>query len=407
MTTTWLQTCIEDIAKFGAGERGMDRLAFTESDRQARQYVIDLMLEMGMTIREDAFGNVIGRLEGTDPHAAPVVTGSHIDTVPDGGKYDGVVGVAGALYAVKNLQTRGPLTHPIEIIVFMAEESSRFGFATMGSKAMAGQVNQTLWSKAKDKDGVTLAEAMRMFGLDFANIKQAVRKPGEIKAFVEMHIEQGPVLEATGKKIGVVTAIAAPTRLKITVKGFAAHSGTTPMEDRQDALVSAAKIVLAIQEIALEQSRYGTVGTVGNLKVHPGVMNVVPGLVEMWVDIRGVNHASIIECLQDVKDAISTIAEEQETPVAIDILTSDKPVELHEEVRTVITEAAKACGASYQDIHSGAGHDAMNIALLAPTGMIFIPCRQGISHNPEEYAEPEDIQTGADVLAETLYRLAK
>ncbi|MDU4960586.1 MAG: Zn-dependent hydrolase [Sporomusaceae bacterium] len=407
MSDTWLQTFLEEIAQFGAGERGMDRLAFTEADRQARQYVTDIMTELGMSVREDAFGNLIGRLEGSDPQAAPVATGSHIDTVPDGGKYDGIAGVAASLYAVKQLRQRGPLTHPLEIIVFMAEESSRFGFATMGSKAMSGQVNQSLWAKAADKDGVTLAEAMRSFGLDLSAVKAAIRQPGELKAFVELHIEQGPVLEATGKKIGVVTAIAAPTRLKITVKGFAAHSGTTPMEDRQDALVSAAMIVLAIQEIALEQSRHGTVGTVGNLKVHPGVMNVVPGLVEMWVDIRGVNHGSIIECLQDVKDAISTIAEGQGTPVAIDILTSDKPVELDEGVRSVITEAARTCGASYQDIHSGAGHDAMNMASLAPTGMIFIPCRQGISHNPEEFAAPEDIQTGADVLTETLYQLAK
>lgn len=407
MVDAWLQNFIEDIAKIGAGESGMERLAFTESDRQARQYVINLMQDMGLAVREDAFGNVIGRLEGTDPHAAPVVTGSHIDTVPEGGKYDGIVGVAGALYALGKLKARGPLTHPIEIIIFMAEESSRFGFATMGSKAMAGQVNQTSWNKAKDKDGVTLSEAMNTFNLDLANIKQAVRKPGEIKAFIEMHIEQGSVLEATGNKIGVVTAIAAPTRLKITVKGFAAHSGTTPMEERQDALVSAAMIVLAIQEIGFAESRHGTVATVGNLIVQPGVMNVVPSLVEMWVDIRGVNHDSIIECLQDVKDAVSSIAESQETPAAIDILASDKPIQMHEEVRAVIAEAAKACGVSYQDIHSGAGHDAMNMALIAPAGMIFIPCRQGISHNPEEYADPADIQIGADVLAEALYQLAK
>lgn len=407
MTENWLEKFIEDIAAFGKGERGMDRLAFSESDRQARQYVIDLMREFGMTVRLDAFGNLIGRLEGTDSKALPVATGSHLDTVPDGGKYDGVAGVAGALYAIQKLKLRGPLTHPVEVIVFMAEESSRFGFATMGSKVMVGQANMTLWGKAKDKEGVTLPEALESFGLEFANIRDAIRKPGELKAFVEMHIEQGPVLETNNNKIGIVTAIAAPTRLKITVEGFAAHSGTTPMEDRQDALVSAAMIVLAVQEIALEQSHHGTVGTVGNLKVHPGVMNVVPGLVEMWVDIRGVSHESIIECLQDIKDAISTIAEGQETPVAIDILVSDKPVQMHDDIRSVITDAAKACGISYQNMHSGAGHDAMNIAAIAPTGMIFIPCRRGISHNPEEYAEPSDIRTGADVLAETLYRLAR
>ncbi|EGO62421.1 Zn-dependent hydrolase [Acetonema longum] len=407
MDSKWIMDTIEAIAQYGKGQQGMDRQAFTEADRQARQYVTDLMGEIGLTVREDAFGNLIGRLPGKNPEAAAVVTGSHIDTVPEGGKYDGIVGVAGGLYALKELKGRGPLTHPLEVIVFMAEESSRFGFATMGSKVMAGQMNLLSWSKAKDQDGVKLSEALAGWGLDMNKLASAKRAPKEMKAFVEMHIEQGPVLERIGKKVGVVTAIAAPTRMKITVEGFAAHSGTTPMDERQDALVSAARIVLAVRESAMDQVHRGTVGTVGVLKVHPGAMNVVPGMVEMWVDIRGVDHDSIIECLQDIKDQVSTIADEQETPVSIAVMASDKPVILAEEIIDTIEDACDTLNIAYHRMHSGAGHDAMNIAALTPTGMIFVPSHKGISHNPDEYTSEEDIAAGVQVLTETLYQLAK
>lgn len=407
MDSKWIMDTIEALAQYGKGQQGMDRQAFTEADRQAHRYVMGLMGEIGLTVREDAFGNLIGRLPGKDPAAAAVVTGSHIDTVPEGGKYDGIVGVVGSLYALKQLKERGPLTHPLEVIVFMAEESSRFGFATMGSKVMAGQMNLLSWSKAKDKDGVKLSEALASWGLDMDKLLSAKRAPQEMKAFVELHIEQGPVLERTGKKVGVVTAIAAPTRMKITVEGFAAHSGTTPMDERQDALVSAAQIVLAVRESAMDQVHRGTVGTVGVMKVHPGAMNVVPGMVEMWVDIRGVDHDSIIECIQDIKDQVSTIADEQETPVSIEVMSSDKPVILAEEIIDTIEDACETLHVAYQRMHSGAGHDAMNIAALTPTGMIFVPSHKGISHNPDEYTSQEDITAGVQVLTETLYQLAK
>ena len=403
----WVINAIEEIACFGKGQYGITRLAFTIEDNKVQQYVIDLMKQAGLTVRRDQIGNIIGRLEGLDSSLPAVLTGSHLDTVPEGGKFDGVVGVVGGLAAIKRLQDMGPFAHSVEVIVFVCEESSRFGFATMGSKAMSGMANLSSWSKAKDQNGQTFSEIMLEHSLDVQQVTDATRSKEEIKAFVELHVEQGNVLEKAGNKIGIVKTIAAPTRLKITVEGLAAHSGATPMEERHDALVSAAMIVLAIREIGLDQSSRGTVATVGVLKVHPGSINVVPGLVEMWVDLRGVNQESIIECLQDIKDTISTITEEQDTTVAIEMISAEKPVDMDQDIRKIIEKSCNSIGARYQMINSRAGHDAMNIARLAPTGMIFIPSKKGISHNPDEYTEYDDIMTGIDVLAETLYQLAK
>ncbi|MDR3591341.1 MAG: Zn-dependent hydrolase [Negativicutes bacterium] len=407
MEKEWVAATLERLAGIGKTERGITRLAFDAAERQARQYIGEEMRQAGLTVRIDAFGNVIGRLEGTVPGAPAVVTGSHLDTVPEGGSYDGAVGVVGALAAIRHLKAAGPLSHPLEIIVFAAEESSRFGFGTMGSKAMTGTANISAWNKAQDQAGVSFAAALAAEGLDLNRVREAARRREEIKAFVELHIEQGPVLERAGARIGVVEAIAAPTRLRMIVEGTPAHSGTTPMEDRQDALVSAAMIILAVQEIALEESYRGTVGTVGIVKVHPNVMNVVPGRVELGVDIRGVDHESIIDTIQEIKDAVSTIADGQETPVSIVVLTSEKPVPLHSEIVDTIEDACRTLSLSCRRMNSGAGHDAMNMAYIAPTGMIFIPCRAGISHNPDEYAAPDDIMNGIAVLTETLQQLAR
>lgn len=407
MDRGWVADTIDKLAQWGKEKEGVTRLAFSPEDWQAKEFFINLMKENGLDIKIDAFGNIIGRLSGKDETALAVATGSHLDTVPNGGKYDGIAGVVAGLAAIMRLKEQGPLTHPLELIIFAAEESSRFGYATMGSKVMAGLGNLSAWTKAKDSQGVGFTEALQAQGFVLADAAQAARNKNELKAFLELHIEQGPVLENEEIPIGIVEAIAAPTRLKITVEGEAAHSGATPMDQRHDALVSAAMIVLAVQEIALEQAHLGTVGTVGALKVHPGVMNVVPGLVEMWVDIRGINHESIIEALQDIKDAVSTIADTQETPVSIEVLSSDKPVQMSEQIKEVLEEACQTLDVKYKRMPSGAGHDAMNMVHLAPTGMIFIPCRRGISHNPAEHADLDHIMTGIEVLADALYRLAK
>jgi N-carbamoyl-L-amino-acid hydrolase len=403
----WVMNEIEKIAHFGKGPRGITRLAFTETAVEAQKYVISLMEQVGLTITIDQIGNIIGRLEGKDESLPAVVTGSHLDTVPEGGKYDGVIGVIGGLVAISRLKDNEGLTHPLELIIFACEESSRFGFATVGSKAMVGLANVPEWSKAKDQEGVSFAEVIAKQHLDIERIGEAVRNAEEIKAFVELHIEQGRVLEKEQKTIGIVEAIAAPTRLKIRVEGVAAHSGSTPMEERRDALVSASMIVLAIHEIGAEQSKYGTVTTVGMLNVYPGAINVIPGVVEMWVDISGVNHESIIECLQDIKDAISTIAEGQEIGVSIMLLSAEKPVNMNKDIMSLIKKVCVEKKVPHQVIHSRAGHDAMNLSHLAPAGMIFVPSQNGISHNGEEHTAIDEIMSGIDVLTETLFQLAK
>jgi hydantoinase/carbamoylase family amidase len=404
----WVINEIEKIACFGKGTHGITRLAYTETMIEAQEYVISLMEQSGLTVKVDQIGNIIGRLEGRDSTLPAVATGSHLDTVPEGGKYDGVVGVVGGLAAISRLKNKEELlSHPLELIIFACEESSRFGFSTIGSKAMVGLTNLSAWNKAKDKEGLSFVEVLSRNKYDLEQLSQVIRSVEEIKAFVELHIEQGRVLEKEGKNIGIVDIIAAPTRLKIRVEGVAAHSGSTSMEERQDALVTASMIVLAIQEIGLEQSNYGTVATVGMLNVHPGSINVIPGMVEMGVDIRGVNHESVIECLQDIKDAISTIAEEQETRVSIILLSAEKPVKMNKDIMDLIKRTCVDKKISHQFIHSRAGHDAMNLSRLVPTGMIFVPSKNGVSHNHEEYTNDDDIMAGIDVLTETLYHLAK
>ncbi|MEG6586527.1 Zn-dependent hydrolase [Dendrosporobacter sp. 1207_IL3150] len=407
MEKNWIVDEIDKIATIGQDGHGVTRLAFSPDDIAAREYVVNLMRENGLTVRIDEIGNVIGRLEGTDPQAAAVVTGSHLDTVPQAGKFDGVVGVIGGIAALRELQSRGPLTHPVEIIVFAGEESSRFGVATIGSRVMAGLNNIHSLRKLKDQNGISLSQLLNDQGFDINNISKAVRSNSDIKAFIELHIEQGAVLDQDSNKIGVVEAVAAPARCKIIVEGTAAHSGTTPMDDRQDALVSAAMIIVAINEIALERSARGIVGTVGAMKVHPGAINVVPGLVEMWVDIRGVDHQSIVECLQEIKDAVSEITERQNTAVSIEMLSSERPVSMDRDIIKLVSDICREKGIRYRRMNSGAGHDAMNIAKITKAGLIFIPCKNGISHNPDEFASAEDIQIGVEVLVETLYQLAK
>jgi N-carbamoyl-L-amino-acid hydrolase len=407
MDKPWVVAAFEGIARFGKGERGFSRLVFSEAEWAACEYVIGLMRGAGLAVRSDAFGNIIGRLEGRVSDAPAVATGSHVDTVPEGGNFDGVVGVVAGLAALMRLKTRGPLRHPVEIIVFRGEESSRFSVHTMGSKVMAGIAGVEALRRLTDFGGTTLAQALAAHGLDLERIPEAARRPQEFKAFVEMHIEQGPVLEEAGVPIGIVEAIAAPVRLKLSVEGTASHSGTTPMGKRRDALVSAARMVLAVEEEATRRAGHRIVGTVGVMKVHPGAMNVVPGRVEMWVDIRGIDAGSIVDTVQAVREAAARIAGREGTRVQVETLSTDTPVPMDPALIEIIEAASRRAGVACRRMPSGAGHDAMNMAKLAPAGMIFIPCRHGVSHNPDEYASPEDIVTGITILTETLYELAK
>lgn len=377
---------------------GITRLAFGDEDWEARKYILELMEQAGLAVREDAFGNLIARREGLNPAAPAVMLGSHIDSVPNGGNYDGVAGVLAAIEVVRCLEEAGqPTVHPIEIVVFMAEESSRFGMATLGSKAFCGKLSLAQLEQYTDKQGVTLAQAMRGRGLAPENIGHA-RYDQAIKVFLELHIEQGKVLETMGKHIGIVTGIAAPTRLKVVVTGQADHSGATPMNMRQDALTAAAEVILLVEKLAGQEGHNGTVGTTGMAKVEPGVMNVIPGRVELGIDLRGISAASKRQVLEELTAGIAEVQARRGVDMEIITLTDEKPVEISREIVEFLQNIAEEYGYANMLLPSGAGHDAMHVAEIAPTGMVFVPCKGGISHNPAEWASIDDIAAGARIL---------
>lgn len=366
------------------------------------------MQSIGLTIHIDAVGNIIGRYQphGTKVEDPTVATGSHLDTVPYGGKYDGVLGVICGLAAINHLKQR-PLRNPLEIIVFAAEEASRFNMPTIGSKVMAGLMTNTVLTTIKDESDISLSDELRKLGLPVNDVLACSRRPNTIKAFVELHIEQGLVLEQGRINIGIVDKVSAPTRLKIVVVGTAGHSGVVPIEERQDALVSAAAIILAIRNIAEEYEYQGAAATVTNLRTCPGAANVISAQVEMWVDIRGTEHESIIEILQEIKDAVSSITEDYNTPAVIEVLSSERPVELDSTINQIAEDVCCKLSLSSIRLDSRVGHDAMNIAHIAPTALLYIPCKDGISHNPCEQVDDGDIENGLKVLIEILYQLAK
>ncbi|MDF2569748.1 MAG: amidase, hydantoinase/carbamoylase family [Sporomusa sp.] len=394
------------LSRIGVEEHGgITRLAFSDADWEARLFVIQIMEQAGLKIRIDAFGNIIGRREGLNPQAPVVMLGSHIDSVPNGGNFDGVVGVLAAIEVMHCLEEEGLVTyHPIEIVVFMAEESSRFGAATLGSKAFCGKVTIADLNNFVDNTGISVAEAMRGRDLLPEKISQA-SYTGAIKSFMEIHIEQGKVLETTGKQIGVITGIAAPTRLKVIVSGQADHSGATPMNMRQDALAAAAEIILALEKVAAA-AQHGTVGTTGIIHASPGVMNVIPGKVELGIDIRSISSESKQQVQQQLLAAIEVIKTNRQVDVDIHILTDEQPVQLPTEMVSFLSDICEKGGYSFMKMPSGAGHDAMHLAAVAHTGMVFIPCRAGISHNPAEWADIKDIVAGTELLLTATRKIA-
>ena len=389
----------------GLGE-GVNRLAFTDADWEGRQYIIDCMNDAGLDVEIDGFGNVIGYKVGTNPDLPVVMVGSHTDSVPNGGNYDGVVGVLSAIEAVRSMIDDGfEQEHTIAVVDFMCEESSRFGAATLGSKAMCGKLTLNDLHRLVDTQGITLYDVLKGRNLNPDAIESmAYKRP--VKAFIEIHIEQGKVLEHEQKQIGIVSGIAAPERFYVTIRGNADHSGATPMNLRHDALCGASKIILGIEEIASMQEAPPVVGTVGVVEVTPGAMNVIPGAVKLGVDIRSISKVARNSVVTLVKEFIDITAEKRGLSYTIETIAQDHPVEMHPAMIREIEEAVKSVGVEYMTMPSGAGHDAMHWAEAVPTGMIFIPCRDGISHNPAEFAEMDDIVTGAEVLDKVLRKLS-
>jgi allantoate deiminase len=384
---------------------GITREVFTPEYMAANDYVSNLMQDAGLAVHLDAFGNLFGRLEGSDPTAAAIMTGSHIDTTLNAGRFDGVLGVLGAIEAVRQLSSEGPTLRAIEVVVFAGEEP-RFGSGCIGSRVLTGQLSRQDLDTMKDSAGISIAEAMRGVGLSPDQIAEARLDGSRVKAFVELHIEQGSVLERLGVPIGVVTHIAAPHDMVVTIRGAAAHAGATPMNARRDALAGAVEAAVELERLGRESPSGTTVATVGAISASPGAINVIPGEAELKVDIRD-RDLSARDAVADAFVAeLESITRRRGLELEISTIARDTPVACSSLIVDAARAACNELAVEYVEITSGAYHDAMLMSAEVPVGMIFVPSAGGISHSPLEYSASEDIDRGVRVLAGTLRVLA-
>jgi len=406
---------LHQLARFTAVEQppsgtAVTRVVFTEDDLRARAWLKELAAAAGLAIREDAVGNTFFRWDGRDPELPAVGTGSHMDAIPYAGMYDGTVGVLGGLEAIRALKRSGFVPRrSIELVLLTSEEPTRFGIGCLGSRLMAGDLDPKradgLHGMQRGKEDETLATVRAAAG--FRGALESVRlKQGYYHAWVELHIEQGPVLESEGLPVGIVTAIAAPASYRLNIQGFGGHAGTLLMPDRHDALCAAAEIILSIEKHALATGALDTVATVGTCDVYPGAVNSVPSRVTLDVDVRDTDPVRREGVMRPVREDIEEISRRRKVKVTETAINADQPAACSPHIVEVIEEACRELGVSGKRMVSRAYHDSLFIARVAPIAMIFIPCRGGVSHKPDEYAAPEHIAHGTRVLAETLARLA-
>jgi allantoate deiminase len=386
---------------------GITREVFTADYMLANDYTVGLMEQAGLSARVDAFGNLFGRVAGSEPELPAILSGSHIDTTLNAGAYDGVLGVLGAIEAVRLLLGDGlEPRRSIEVVCFAGEEP-RFGSGCIGSRALMGTLGRGDLDAMVDRHGVSIAEAMRSVALEPDRLGEVRLNADGVEAFVELHIEQGSRLQDAGLPIGVVTGIAAPHDLLVTVSGFAAHAGATPMGARRDALAGAAELVLAVERLAAGSSSGSTVGTVGVIDARPGAINVIPGEVLLQVDFRDHDLVARTAVVEEFLSVVREVCDRRGLGHGVALITRDDPATC---APVVVDAARRACSAlecGYMDIVSGAYHDAMVLGGGGiPIGMIFVPSRDGISHSPLEYTAPEELEIGIAVLAETLRTLA-
>lgn len=391
---------IEALSHYGgAAQLGNGRVAFSEADVEGRRFVMGLMRTAGLEVSVDAAGNILGRRAGRDPDLPPIMLGSHIDSVPEGGHYDGPLGSLGAIEVAHTLADRGLQTrHPIEVIIFQNEEGGKTGSRVMSGVFKPEELDLVSHS------GRTIREGIRFTGGDPDHLGEARRGHDDIGGFLELHVEQGAVLEQGGISIGIVTGIVGIRRWTVTVEGMANHAGTTPMSDRKDALLTAARLVQAVNETVtgLEGRQ---VGTVGMIEAFPGAPNVIPGRVMMSLELRDLEMDKIERIYQAIRARAAEIAAESGTRIELDEFYLSAGAACDARVMDLIEASAGELGLRTLRMPSGAGHDAQSLAPLAPTGMIFIPSVGGISHSPQEYSRPEDIVAGVDVLLNALLRL--
>jgi len=383
---------------------GMTRYSYSPEDVKTRKYMKEKMAEYGLTVREDGLGNIFGKLEGKKEFAPSVLIGSHFDSVPHGGNYDGPAGVIAGLEVAALFQEHNiKPTYPLEVIAMIEEEGSRFGGGLMGSRGINGLIGEEDFHTIRDKDGISVIEAMQEAGLDPTLPKH--RDPKTMKAFLELHIEQGPILEEENISIGVVDTIVGLTQFEVTIEGKAGHAGTTPMDRRSDALITAATIVSQLPKLAKAEGN-GTVITTGQFAVYPNGSNVIPDKVIFSIDLRSGEEASIQRVMEKVKALIESYQKDG-IKTSIEQQLYIQPKELSKEVRSSLKESTEKLGISSIPMLSGAGHDAMVFSDYTEAGMIFIPSKDGLSHCPEEWSDLEHLALGVDVLFETAKKLTE
>ncbi len=390
-------TQLAEIGKLPQG--GVCRLAYSPEDVRARQLVQRWMSEAGMTVQVDAAGNVIGTYAGQNPHAPAIATGSHIDTVPTGGRYDGALGVLAGIEVVRSLKENQirPI-HPIEVIAFTDEEGGM-----IGCKAISGSTMPDPEYYRRD-DGTSIEACLKRVGGNWAHLKTAMRSRANLAAFVELHVEQGGILETYSKQVGVVEGIVGQHRYIIVVKGRPNHAGTTPMNLRKDALIAASEIVLMVNQLAVELPGQ-QVATVGAMQIFPNAANIVPGRVEMTVDMRDLDQANLEAMVEELHQRLSAIATTTQTEITTTPILRTEAVLATPLIQQVTTEVCKALNLTYLDLPSRASHDAQEIGRITDMGMIFVPSQAGISHAEDEYTSPEQCGQGVQVLLETILRL--
>jgi ureidoglycolate amidohydrolase len=398
---------LEMLASFSDGTPpGISRLVFADVDQEARIWLKAQCRDAGLPVREDAVGNMFARWVGAQPELPAIGTGSHIDAIPHSGKYDGTVGVLGGLEAIRALRESGfaPL-RSIELLLFTAEEPTRFGLGCLGSRMLSGVLDSSADTRLKDHEGNTLAQLRAEAG--FRGSLDDVRlKDNYYASFVELHIEQGPLLEKEGLPIGIVTGIAAPAALRIIFEGEGGHAGAVLMPHRKDAFCAAAEIVLAIEANALATGAIDTCATVGKCHIYPGAVNSIPSRVELDADIRDIDEARRNGVLKAIEEACARVAAKRKVQITVVPINTDAPATASPRIIEAIADSASENGLAQMKMVSRAYHDSLFMARISPVGMIFIPCRGGVSHRPDEYSAPEEIENGTKVLAGTLARLA-
>lgn len=388
-------------------QEGITRPLFTEAEIGARNYVKDLMKQAGLLVEEDAIGNIYGTLAGSSPELAPVWSGSHIDTVRNGGMYDGMVGVIGAIEACRTIKENG-ISHQRNIVamVFTSEEPTRFGIGCIGSRALAGHLSLEETKKLVDEQGVSLYQELMRLGYGEKFGSGMVKEKGSVFAGVELHIEQAPVLEQLHCPIGIVEAICAPTYINVALEGQQEHAGSTPMNARHDAMAGACEIVLKIESLARSYGNNHTVATVGRMLPFPNSSNVIVGKVEFSIDIRDISQETKTDLTKKICAYIDTVAMARDLQADYCITADDVPQASDPEIMELIEQCCIKRGISPNRMISGAYHDSLFVAEFAPMGMIFVPSRNGISHDPAEYTDLEDIVLGTEVLTDTLLALS-